>query len=36
MIELLKSFHVHWNKLRLNDELPRVKGETKNLMKKIL
>lgn len=36
IIELLKKFHVHWNSLRLNDELDKVKGQTKTIMKKIM
>ncbi len=36
MTDLLKDFHLYWNKLRQKGELGRVKGETKNLMKKLL
>lgn len=36
MVELLKQFHIYWNGLRLNNDLARAKGETKNIMKKIM
>lgn len=36
MVNILRNFHLHWNALRLTNQLDRVKSETKNMMKRIL
>lgn len=36
MVKILKHFHIHWNQLRLTNQIDRVKVETKNMMQRIL
>ena len=36
MTNILRMFHLHWNALRVTDQVGKAKVETQNLMRKIL